>query len=1091
MSEELTRRLLASVSLTLLFGTIVFATLSQNLSVMAAGSTIYVDDDNDIAPWDGTLEHPFQNITSGVANATHGDTLHVLNGTYIENVIVDKSITLKGDARPVIDSLNNIGIEITADNVTVEGFEITGASYGVYTDASGFNITDNVFTYDDYGIYWLIDEYNLTVDYIVHDSWITNNTFEMIINSAIYTSLTFDYAHQSGYDVEVGNIHFCDNTILLEETYAGGIDVSNLEVSYLDGGTVSVGVINMSGNRIHGGYTGIDFYGTLDELLDVHANFGDVIITNNVMINQSSEGMDIDFYDCTYLHGNTTSAYGSLRIIGNTITSVHGADGIYLSDIGYWYDFNDTASLEVDNIYIEENEIDVGGDGIYFYGYEAGYDLYDNSSLSIGHISVKNNTIISGGYGIEIDLEEFGYYMYGNSSFTMGDIEFSHNTIQSDYDGIYVGYLYYFGYEMYDYASFTMGSFRLSDNHITSSQAGIYTDYCEYLGEYMYGNSTYMMGDLEVSGNTINSIYNGIYIYEFYEFGYYLYGNSSFAMGSILVNNNVINSGSGYEGIYVDYIEYFGEYMYDTSTFTMEDIEFSGNNITSGSDGIYFYYLAYEFGYYMYGNSSFTMRDVLVNDNIINSDSDGIYIYELGYYGNYMYGSSNFTMGNFKLSGNIITSTSYGVYVNDFYEFGYYMNDNSSFTFGSIYVNSNTIHSGLTGIYLYNFEYFGEVLHNSSSWSMGDIECNDNHINSTEHGVYIGYIFYFGYYMTGNSTLVMGNIGASGNIINSTNNGIHFQNIGSIADRLYNDALFTMGNISVNDNVVDCGGDAIHISNIEPFGITVYDNASFTMDTIEFDGNTIGSGDAGMRLTNLENATIRDNVIQNCHHGIYLIDAVNNHIYHNVFNNTVNAYSNWINIWDNGYPSGGNYWSDYNGTDNYMGPGQNLTGTDGIGDTPYTIQIGNQDQYPFIDKLAWDETPPAITTLIQNPEIPDHLETVTIRVDVTDDESGVQNVTLSFSIDDGDSWINLTMEYTSGNTYQAVIPGQPADTMVQYRIIAYDKNDNLAVENNAGAYYVYTVIPEFIVPGTMLLGLIFLAAILILYRKLQLRTLRN
>jgi parallel beta-helix repeat protein len=54
------------------------------------------------------------------------------------------------------------------------------------------------------------------------------------------------------------------------------------------------------------------------------------------------------------------------------------------------------------------------------------------------------------------------------------------------------------------------------------------------------------------------------------------------------------------------------------------------------------------------------------------------------------------------------------------------------------------------------------------------------------------------------------------------------------------------------------------------------------------------------------------------------------------------------NVWDNGYPSGGNYWSDYAGIDLYRGPYQNETGSDGIGDTPYLIDVDNQDNYPII-----------------------------------------------------------------------------------------------------------------------------------------------
>ena len=52
--------------------------------------------------------------------------------------------------------------------------------------------------------------------------------------------------------------------------------------------------------------------------------------------------------------------------------------------------------------------------------------------------------------------------------------------------------------------------------------------------------------------------------------------------------------------------------------------------------------------------------------------------------------------------------------------------------------------------------------------------------------------------------------------------------------------------------------------------------------------------------------------------------------------------------WDDGYPSGGNYWSDYNGTDFYSGTNQNVTGSDGIGDTSYIIDVNNVDRYPLM-----------------------------------------------------------------------------------------------------------------------------------------------
>jgi parallel beta-helix repeat protein len=116
-------------------------------------------------------------------------------------------------------------------------------------------------------------------------------------------------------------------------------------------------------------------------------------------------------------------------------------------------------------------------------------------------------------------------------------------------------------------------------------------------------------------------------------------------------------------------------------------------------------------------------------------------------------------------------------------------------------------------------------------------------------------------------------------------------------------------------------------------------------------------------FSNSNNNVIKENTIKNCdYYGIRILNACNNNkIYHNNFfiNVPKNAYDICNNLWDNEYPFGGNYWDDYMGTDYNNGPNQDIPGSDGIGDTPYNISGGdNQDLYPFMEPNGWWNEPP-------------------------------------------------------------------------------------------------------------------------------------
>jgi len=312
------------------------------------------------------------------------------------------------------------------------------------------------------------------------------------------------------------------------------------------------------------------------------------------------------------------------------------------------------------------------------------------------------------------------------------------------------------------------------------------------------------------------------------------------------------------------------------------------------------------------------------------------------------------------------------------------------------------------------------------------------------------------------------------------------------------------------------------------------------------------------------NNTITGNIIAYNNIGMMFWSG-NNLIFHNNFvNNTIQVESGIGNVWDDGYPSGGNYWSDYHGLDLYSGLYQNETGSDGIGDTPHPIDWNNQDRYPLMHPLEktppttvynydglwhtadftitltatddlsgvaetyyiindgptktvntdgqplistegannkleyWsidnagneelphkvltgirlDKTYPAIETPSRTPEdnvLPE--QSVKVSVNVTDIRSGVKNVTLFYTINDGATWTVIAMNYNSStNLYEATIPAQPAGTWVKYKILAYDQAENNATLDGTQPYCTYQVVSEF--PAAIILTMFMILSML-------------
>ncbi|WP_239451281.1 PKD domain-containing protein [Methanosarcina horonobensis] len=158
---------------------------------------------------------------------------------------------------------------------------------------------------------------------------------------------------------------------------------------------------------------------------------------------------------------------------------------------------------------------------------------------------------------------------------------------------------------------------------------------------------------------------------------------------------------------------------------------------------------------------------------------------------------------------------------------------------------------------------------------------------------------------------------------------------------------------------------------------------------VNVSGFSVTEGRCGIFLNNVRNCTISDNKISNQEVGIYLFKSGNNLlinnmvysnldcgvklltspdnvIYGNYFNNMENARDNKLNTWNK---SKGNYWSDYEGTDE---------NGDGIGDTAYAVnpEAGSIDHMPLME---YPPAPPVLPSARFTSDVIEGLTPLSVR----------------------------------------------------------------------------------------------------------------
>ena len=172
----------------------------------------------------------FPTIQDAINHANPGDVIYVYNGTFFENIIVNKSVTLIGQSidSTILDG-NGSGsvITITASNVMVKGFTIKNSGLNVddggiliSTPSSNNVITGNKIIGNNYGI-WLYMSTRNTVS----DNLILGNRKGI----ALYTS---------SENILVNNV--------ISENVAAGIEMCFSHINEISGNIISHNNYGMS-----------------------------------------------------------------------------------------------------------------------------------------------------------------------------------------------------------------------------------------------------------------------------------------------------------------------------------------------------------------------------------------------------------------------------------------------------------------------------------------------------------------------------------------------------------------------------------------------------------------------------------------------------------------------------------------------------------------------------------------------------------------------------------------------------------------------------------------------------------------------------
>jgi parallel beta-helix repeat protein len=821
-----------------------------------SGTDYYVDavngdDDNGGTSWlDAwkTITHAADIVPAG-ASTSDPNIIHVADGTYdhyahgetFPITFDEENVTLLAHSTGALIDQEWVGtgtgsvLRIEATGITIYGFTLDNAGYGIVATVGGFAIGNNTFSNDtDHditcGVFVNIYEDAQTSDLSFDSIIIEDNEF-YISEDGVKLCFDIDFSGDD-LDIAIGDIDILDNNFYMDTT--DGIDIY-IGVEDVSGGTVTVGNIDISdSNMFSGGDYGVYFDSYLHNLNNTTVNIGDLMINDNTFTGQNSSAVYIDSYyesdssdyDDNNWRGATAVTIGDIEVNGNNISSSQPACwGVFIGEYAYWDYLEDDVTVTAGDISIEDNNpIDIDGEYAVYVGY---YDLEhfrDNAAVTLDDLSIQGNTITAGNYGVYIEYYECAYYMEGSSSVTFGGINIEGNDIEtSNKDGIYL--------EMDD------------------------------LGSSLSGNAQVNLGDIDVlNNNAIDAADHGIYLRfgVYYGFGENLYGSTVFTAGDVNIQGNVVTA-DNWMGIYVYYDDAISE-LYDNAQASLGNLNIEENDVTTNThNGIKVKY--YECAHWIENiENGAQIGNVTISNNGINAAGTNSYGVLLEYddVGDDLYNNAEVSVGTVDISGNHavgdemapMTTGNIGIYL-FFNDFGASTYNDSSATFGDITMQNNNIDSGHEGIYLW-YCYVGYYVYDSSDVTVGAVDISNNNIDSAHWISAVKILYEYVAYEMGNetdpcdATLNLGDISFYDNTIAGDSDGINIEYYDAeVGYYMYDTAQAELPSYSITGNTFNVSGDGIYYYNCDnPYYI--YDNTIIDFGGMLIDDNTFNDQDVGM-----------------------------------------------------------------------------------------------------------------------------------------------------------------------------------------------------------------------------------------------------